>query len=181
MGNYEKATFGGGCFWCVEAIMQRLKGVESVVSGYAGGHTANPSYKEVCSGETGHAEVVQVTFDPDRISYGDLLEVFFHTHDPTTLNRQGADVGTQYRSVILFHDEEQKKVAEMKKTEVDAGDLWRDPVVTEISPLEVFYPAELSHQNYFNDHRSQPYCMAVIDPKVQKFMKTFGEALKPEA
>lgn len=178
MNNYEQAVLGGGCFWCVEAIMRRLNGVVSAVSGYAGGKTENPSYRDVCSGTTGHAEVVQVAFDPEVISYEDILEVFFHTHDPTTPNRQGADVGTQYRSVIFYSDERQKEIAERKKAEVDAGDLWPDPIVTEISPLDTFYPAEDYHMNYFDTNPTQPYCMAVIDPKVRKFMKTFGEKLK---
>ncbi len=161
--------------------MQRVEGVVSVVSGYAGGAVENPSYEQVCSGTTGHAEEVQITFDPEVISYENLLEIFFHTHDPTTLNRQGADTGTQYRSVIFYHDEQQKQIAEAKKAEVDAGDLWPNPIVTEISPLDVLYPAEGYHQNYYNDHSTQPYCMAVIDPKVRKFMKTFGEKVKAES
>ncbi|MCB0712517.1 MAG: peptide-methionine (S)-S-oxide reductase MsrA [Ignavibacteriae bacterium] len=181
MSNYKKATLGGGCFWCVEAIMLRLKGVISAESGYAGGRTENPSYQDVCSGVTGHAEVVQVTFDPEVISYGDIVEVFFHTHDPTTMNRQGADVGTQYRSVIFYHDQEQKEIAEAKKEEVDGSDLWSDPIVTEISPLDKFYPAENYHRNYFDTNPYQPYCMAVVSPKVQKFMKTFREKVKVEA
>ena len=172
MDNYRTTTLGGGCFWCVEAIMLRLNGVISVVSGYAGGNVDNPTYQAVCSGTTGHAEVIQVTFDPEVIAYEDLIEVFFHTHDPTTLNRQGADVGTQYRSVILYHDEEQKEIAERKKAEVDASDLWPNPIVTEISPLDKFYPAEDYHQNYFDTNSNQPYCMAVIDPKVRKLMNT---------
>ena len=181
MNNYEIATLGGGCFWCVEAIMLRLNGVVSAVSGYAGGETDEPSYQEVCSGATGHAEVVQVTFDPEVISYEDVLEVFFHSHDPTTLNRQGADVGTQYRSVIFYHDDQQKEIAERKREEIDASDLWSDPVVTEIVPLDTFYPAENYHQNYFDTNPYQPYCIAVVSPKVQKFMKQFGEKLKEEA
>ena len=158
--------------------MQRVRGVESVVSGYAGGSVENPTYEQICSGTTGHAEVVQVGFDPEVIAYDDLLEIFFHTHDPTTLNRQGADVGTQYRSVIFTHGPEQQEVALAKKTEVDASDLWPNPIVTEITPLETFYSAEGYHQNYYNAHSAQPYCMAVIDPKVRKFMREFGEKLK---
>lgn len=180
MNNFETATFGGGCFWCVEAIMQRLRGVHSVISGYAGGSASDPTYEMVCSGQTGHAEVVQVTFDPEVISYGDILDVFFRTHDPTTLNRQGADVGTQYRSVIFYHDEKQKEIAEKKREEVNSLGLWPDPIVTEVGALQAFYPAENYHQNYFNDNRNQPYCMAVIDPKVRKFLKSHAEMLKEE-
>lgn len=161
--------------------MQRLRGVKSVISGYAGGSVGNPSYEQVCSGTTGHAEVAQVTYDPDVISYETLLDVFFRTHDPTTLNRQGADVGTQYRSVIFYHNDEQKRIAEMKKQEIQSLGVWPDPVVTEVAELPVFYPAENYHQNYFNENRSQPYCMAVIDPKVRKFMKSHEEMLKEEA
>ncbi len=169
------ATLGAGCFWCVEAIFQELKGVHKVVSGYAGGHVENPSYEQVCSGETGHAEVVQITFDPDMISYHDLLEVFWHTHDPTTLNRQGNDVGTQYRSVIFYHDEEQKRLAEASKAA--AQRLFDDPIVTEIAPLTTFYAAEGYHQNFYRRNPSQPYCRFVIDPKVQKFKKAYAEKL----
>ncbi len=175
MTSHKTTTLGGGCFWCVEAIMLRLNGVISAVSGYSGGKTDNPSYQDVCSGTTGYAEVVQVTFDPEVISFEDILKVFFHTHDPTTLNRQGADVGTQYRSVIFYHNEGQKQIAELKKAEVDASDLWPNPIVTEIAPFEKFYPAENYHQNYFDTNPDQPYCMAVIDPKVRKFMKNFAE------
>ena len=178
MTSHKTTTLGGGCFWCVEAIMLRLNGVISAVSGYSGGKTDNPSYQDVCSGTTGYAEVVQVTFDPEVISFEDILKVFFHTHDPTTLNRQGADVGTQYRSVIFYHNEGQKQIAELKKAEVDASDLWPNPIVTEIAPFEKFYPAENYHQNYFDTNPDQPYCMAVIDPKVRKFMKNFAEKLK---
>ena len=174
----ETATFGGGCFWCVEAIFQDLKGVKSVKSGYAGGHVKNPSYKEVCTGTTGHAEVTQIEFDPSVISYDDLLYVFWRTHDPTTLNRQGADVGTQYRSVIFYHDEKQKEVAEKSKKETDASGLYPNPIVTQIEPFTNFYEAEDYHQDYYNLNPNQPYCRLVIDPKVQKFKKQFKEKLK---
>ena len=174
----QLATFGGGCFWCVEAFYQVLNGVSEVVSGYAGGSVPNPTYQEVCEGTTGHAEVVQIRFDPELVSYGDLLDVFWRTHDPTTLNRQGADVGTQYRSVIFHHDEQQRAEAERSMAETDASDLWADPIVTEISPLTEFYRAEDYHQNYYRSNRAQPYCMFVIDPKMQWFRKSFQERLK---
>lgn len=174
----QKATFGQGCFWCIEAIYQRLKGVHSVISGYAGGKVSNPTYQQVCSGATGHAEVAQITFDSDVISYEDLLYIFWRTHDPTTLNRQGADVGTQYRSVIFFHDENQQKLAEKSKAETEASDLWSDPIVTEIAPLTEFYEAENYHQNYFNLNPGQPYCQVVIAPKVKKFMMAFEDKLQ---
>ncbi len=173
--SHEIATLGAGCFWCVEAIFQNLKGVHRVVSGYAGGTAENPSYQYVCAGTTGHAEVVQMTFDPEIISYEDLLSVFWHTHDPTTLNRQGADVGTQYRSVIFYHTEEQKTIAEKSKKAIEASGLWPDPVVTEITPLRDFYKAETYHQNYYRLNPNQPYCRLVIDPKVRKFKKAFQE------
>jgi peptide-methionine (S)-S-oxide reductase len=174
----KTATFGGGCFWCVEAVFSELKGVERVVSGYAGGAVENPTYEQVCTGATGHAEVTQITYDPEVISYEDLLYVFWRTHDPTTLNRQGADVGTQYRSIILYHDERQKAIAERSKAEIDTSGLWPNPTVTEIAPLGEFYPAEDYHQDYYRNNRSQPYCMAVIDPKIKKFKKEFGGRLK---
>jgi peptide-methionine (S)-S-oxide reductase len=177
----ETATLGGGCFWCVEAIYQDLDGVEKVVSGYAGGSVENPTYQQVCNGTTGHAEVIQVTFDPAVISFKDILYVFFRTHDPTTLNRQGADVGTQYRSAIFYHDEEQQNVAERVLAEIDATDLWPNPIVTEISPFTEFYVAEDYHQNYYKSNRNQPYCRAVIDPKVRKFRKSFKNKLKEGA
>lgn len=176
--HLETATFGAGCFWCVEAIFQDLKGVESVVSGYAGGHVESPSYKEVCSGETGHAEVAQIKFDPEVISYVDLLNVFWTTHDPTTLNRQGADVGTQYRSVIFYHSDEQKKIAEESKKETDKAEIYSDPIVTEISPLTNYYEAEDYHQNYFNENQEAPYCQLVISPKVIKFREKYADKLK---
>jgi peptide-methionine (S)-S-oxide reductase len=179
--TFERATLGGGCFWCVEAIYQDVRGVEKVVSGYAGGKTANPTYQQVCSGTTNHAEVVQITFDPAVISCEDILFIFWRVHDPTTLNRQGADVGTQYRSVIFYHDERQKAIAEQSLRETDASDLWRNPIVTEISPLPQFYVDEGYHQNYYLSNPNQPYCRAVIDPKVRKFKQGFQEILKTAA
>jgi peptide-methionine (S)-S-oxide reductase len=176
--KFEKATFGAGCFWCVEAIFQGLNGVYKIISGYAGGTLENPTYQEVCKGTTGHAEVVQITFDPSIISYEDLLYVFWRTHDPTTLNRQGADVGTQYRSVIFYHDEAQKALAETSRQEADASDLWPNPIVTEIVPFDNFYPAEIYHRNFYYLNPNQPYCRFVIDPKIQKFRKEFQEKLK---
>ena len=172
----KKATFGGGCFWCVEAVIQRLKGVEAVMSGYAGGKVKDPSYREVCGGRTGHAEVVQVTFDEEVISYKDLLIVFMTTHDPTTLNRQGADVGTQYRSIILPHDEEQAQIA--KAVIGDLAQIYDDPIVTEIKPFDAFYEAEEEHHNYYNQHQEQGYCSFVITPKVQKLKKMYQDKLK---
>ena len=174
----EMATLGAGCFWCVEAIFQDVRGVERVISGYAGGTIVNPTYQQVCIGKTGHAEVAQITFDPSVISYDDILYIFWRTHDPTTLNRQGADVGTQYRSVIFYHTEEQKAIAEQSKRDIETAQLWPKPIVTEIAPLAGFYPAEAYHQNYFRLNPNQPYCRAVIDPKVQKFRKTFQERLR---
>ena len=176
----ETATLGGGCFWCVEAVYQELKGVQGVVSGYAGGAVENPSYEQVCTGTTGHAEVVQISYDAEVISFEDLLYVFWRTHDPTTPNRQGADVGTQYRSIILYPDDEQKTIAERSKRETDALDLWPNPIVTEIAPLGTFYPAEGYHQDYFRNNPFQPYCMMVIDPKLRKFRKAFEEKLKDQ-
>ncbi|UCC86801.1 MAG: peptide-methionine (S)-S-oxide reductase MsrA [Anaerolineales bacterium] len=176
--NLKKATLGGGCFWCVEAIYQDLQGVKQVISGYAGGRVENPTYQQVCTGTTGHAEVTQITFDPQVISYSDLLYVFWRTHDPTTLNRQGADVGPQYRSIILYHDEEQKAIAEQAKHDTEASGLWPNPIVTEIVPLDVFYPAEAYHQEYYRNNPNQPYCRVVIDPKVSKFRKEFKDRLK---
>ena len=173
----QAATLGGGCFWCLEAIYQQIKGVTSVVSGYAGGSVDNPDYKSVCTGATGHGEVVRITFDPAAISYADLLHIFWRIHDPTTLNRQGGDVGTQYRSIILYHDEEQQRAAEYSRTEVDASDLWSAAIVTEIEPLEVFYEAEAYHHDYYLNNPRQPYCFMVIDPKVDKFRKSFQHML----
>ena len=174
----ETATFGAGCFWCVEAVFLQLEGVHEVVSGYTGGTTVNPTYQAVCMGMTGHAEVIQFQFDPDVISYEELLEVFWHTHDATTLNRQGGDVGTQYRSAIFYHTEAQKQTAEQSKTEMDASDMWDDSIVTEITPANVFYPAENYHQNYFQLNPNQPYCQFVIHPKMRKFTKDFKDKLK---
>lgn len=174
----EVATLGGGCFWCVEAVFDELKGVERVESGYSGGANANPTYRQVCSGTTGHAEVVRVTFDPRAISFREILEVFLTTHDPTTLNRQGADVGTQYRSVIFYHDEEQKKVAEQVIEEFNAAKVWDAPIVTEVAPLETFYKAEDYHQEYFKLNGEQPYCRAVIAPKVAKLRQHYQAKLK---
>lgn len=176
--NNEAATLGGGCFWCLEAVFKELRGVASVVSGYSGGSVADPTYHQVCSGTTGHAEVVQVTFDPEVVSFREILEVFFTIHDPTTLNRQGADAGTQYRSAIFYHSPEQKEVAEQVIAELTAEQLWRDPVVTEVTPLTEFYAAEDYHQDYFERNPYQPYCMAVVAPKVTKFRKKFLGKLK---
>lgn len=174
----ETATLGGGCFWCLEAVFQGLEGVERVQSGYSGGHMAEPDYERVCSGTTGHAEVVQVTFDPSVLSYRDLLEVFFAIHDPTTPNRQGNDVGPQYRSIILAHSPEQRQVAEEVIREQGAGGEWRDPIVTEIVPFEKFYPAEVEHDDYFRRNPFQPYCRIVVAPKIAKFRKQFPDRLK---
>ncbi len=176
--QYEQATFGAGCFWCVEAIYQRVNGVEAVESGYSGGHVENPTYSEVTSGRTDHAEVVRVLFDPEIISFEELLEVFWHTHDPTTLNRQGADVGPQYRSAIFYHNEEQKVIAEKSLKKTDESDLWANPIVTEISPLINYFVAEDYHQNYFNNNPNAGYCSVVIAPKVAKFKKEFPHLLQ---
>ncbi|MFA6313484.1 MAG: peptide-methionine (S)-S-oxide reductase MsrA [Sterolibacterium sp.] len=173
--EHELATLGGGCFWCLEAVFLRLKGVESVVSGYSGGRTANPSYRDICAGNTGHAEVVQVRFDPARIAYADLLEVFFAIHDPTTLNRQGNDVGTQYRSVIFTHSAEQASVAARSIAALTAARAYADPIATEVLPIPTFYPAEDYHQDYFANNPRQPYCQAVVAPKLAKFLKKFGD------
>lgn len=178
MNNLEQVTFGAGCFWCIEAVFQELKGVKKVISGYTGGSVKNPSYKEVCAGRTGHAEVAQITYDPEVISFKELLEVFWQTHDPTTLNRQGNDVGTQYRSAIFYHNEKQKALAEHYKKELDESGAFSDPIVTEISPLETFYAAEDYHQNYFKYNSDQPYCSFVIAPKMEKFRKAFKDKLK---
>lgn len=174
----ETATFGSGCFWCTEAVFQRLEGVHTAVSGFSGGRLQNPTYKQVLTGRTGHAEVVQVTFDPEVIPYKDLLEVFWKTHDPTTLNRQGPDVGTQYRSVIFYHTDEQKELAEFYKQRINESKMFLAPVVTEISPFEAFYPAEGYHQEYFDRNGRQPYCYNYIRPKISKFEKVFKEKLK---
>lgn len=171
----EKATFGAGCFWCVEAIFQEIDGVASVVSGYSGGSIKNPSYKEVCTGRTGHAEVIQIEFDPEIVSYETLLEAFFLSHDPTQLNRQGADVGTQYRSVIYYHTRSQQMLAEEKKRQLNATHAYESPVVTEISAFDVFYPAEDYHQDYYAANPTQPYCARVVGPKLEKFRKVFKQ------
>jgi peptide-methionine (S)-S-oxide reductase len=178
--NLQTATLAGGCFWCLEAVYDEIKGVHSVESGYAGGHVDNPTYRAVCNGDTGHAEVVQVHFDPNVVSYRDLLNVFFAIHDPTTLNRQGADVGTQYRSAIFYHDEEQKKIAEELIKDLNAQKIWDRPVVTQVEKLDKFYMAEDYHQEYFANNPYQPYCMAVVAPKVSKFRKHFLELLKKQ-
>ena len=178
--NLQTATLAGGCFWCLEAVYDEIKGVHSVESGYTGGHVDNPSYRAVCGGDTGHAEAVQIHFDPSVVSYRDLLNVFFAIHDPTTLNRQGADVGTQYRSAIFYHDEEQKKVAEDLIKDLNAQKIWDKPIVTEVTKLDKFFMAEDYHQEYFVNNRYQPYCMAVVAPKVSKFRKHFLQMLKKQ-
>jgi peptide-methionine (S)-S-oxide reductase len=178
--SLETATFGEGCFWCTEAIFERVKGVHSVVSGYSGGTVKNPTYEQVCTGTTGHAEVTQITYDPKVVSYDELLKIFFKTHDPTSLNRQGADIGTQYRSVIFYHNDEQKKKAEYYKTELDKSGAWDKPIVTQIVPFTNFYPAEDYHQDYFAKNPNQGYCAYVIGPKVEKFEKVFKDKLKKE-
>ena len=175
------ATLAGGCFWCLEAVYVELEGVEKVVSGYAGGAIPNPSYEQVCSGRTGHAEIVQVTFDPGVVTYEDLLGVFFTIHDPTTLNRQGNDVGTQYRSAIFYHDDEQKAAAEQTVREITDARIWSRPIVTEIVPLTDFYPAEAYHQDYFKNNPYQPYCQVVVAPKVAKFRKQYFSRLKKQS
>ncbi|HVF66222.1 MAG TPA: peptide-methionine (S)-S-oxide reductase MsrA [Pyrinomonadaceae bacterium] len=172
------ATLAGGCFWCLEAVYKELRGVSRVVSGYAGGHVESPTYREVCDGTTGHAEVVQITFDPSAVSYKELLEVFFTIHDPTTLNRQGGDVGTQYRSAVFYHTPEQRETAEQVIAEMAAARVWDSPIVTEVAPLDKFYPAEDYHQDYFEKNPSQQYCRAVVAPKVSKFRKLFLDRLK---
>jgi peptide-methionine (S)-S-oxide reductase len=178
LSAYQQATFGNGCFWCTEAIFQRLKGVVKVESGYSGGKTINPTYKQVCSGETGHAEVLRIYYDEKIIKFEELLEVFWATHDPTTLNRQGNDVGTQYRSVIFYHNEEQKNLALAYKEQLAKSGSFTRPIVTEISPLINYFPAEDYHQNYYNLNGEQPYCTFVIRPKVEKFEKVFKDKLK---
>lgn len=174
----EIATLGGGCFWCLEAVYLDVRGVYRVVSGYAGGHVPNPTYEQVCTATTGHVEVVQVHFDPKVISYEELLEIFWRIHDPTTPNRQGNDVGPQYRSAIFYHDDAQRATAEKSREQIAAAGLWTNPIVTEITPLDVFYEAETYHQDYFNRNPFQPYCQYVIDPKVRKFRKQFQTRLK---
>lgn len=176
MKAMEKALLGGGCFWCIEAVYNRVRGVESAISGYAGGARQNPSYEQVCSGATGHAEVVEITFDPEMISYEEILDIFWAIHDPTTLNAQGADRGTQYRSVIYYYDETQKEKAQLSIS--DAQKQWNNPIVTELAAAPTFYPAETYHQNYYNEHPTQGYCYAVIAPKIQKFMMKFGDKVR---
>jgi peptide-methionine (S)-S-oxide reductase len=178
--NLQSATLAGGCFWCLEAVYDEIKGVHSVESGYAGGNMDNPTYREVCNGTTGHAEVVQVHFDPNVVSYRDLLNVFFAIHDPTTLNRQGADVGTQYRSAIFYHDDEQKKTAEDLIKDLNVQQIWDRPIVTEVTKFDKFHVAEDYHQEYFARNPYQPYCMAVVAPKVSKFRKHFLDMLKKQ-
>lgn len=178
--NLQTATLAGGCFWCLEAVFDEIKGVQGVESGYAGGHVPNPSYRAVCNGDTGHAEVVQVRFDPSVVSYRDLLNVFFAIHDPTTLNRQGADVGTQYRSAIFYHNDDQKMIAEELIESLNAQKIWDAPIVTQLAPLDKFYMAEDYHQEYFARNPYQPYCMAVVAPKVSKFRKHFLDMLKKQ-
>lgn len=176
--NQEIATLAGGCFWCLEAVYQELRGVELVESGYMGGHVRNPSYREVCNGTTGHAEVVQVTFDTQEVSFKEILEIFFTIHDPTTLNRQGADVGTQYRSAIFYHSDEQKATAEQVIREITTAGVWSNPIVTQVIAADTFYKAEEYHQNYYTQNGGQPYCQVVIAPKVSKFRKHYLDRLK---
>lgn len=176
--DLKTATFGSGCFWCSEAVFQQLKGVKSVVSGYSGGFTKNPTYEEVSTGATGHAEVIQVKFDPHIVSYEELLEVFWKTHDPTTLNQQGPDHGTQYRSVVFYHDEDQKEVAEEYKKKLTAAKAFRKPIVTEITAFKEFFPAEDYHQNYYRNHPDQPYCMTIVKHKVDKFRAAFKDKIE---
>jgi peptide-methionine (S)-S-oxide reductase len=174
----QTATLANGCFWCTEAIFKRLKGVEEVIPGYSGGEVENPTYEAVSTGSTGHAEAIQIKFDSDILSFKDLLEIFFKTHDPTTLNRQGNDEGTQYRSAIFFHDEEQRKVAEQVKADIDKSGYYSDPIVTEITQFKNFYPAEDYHQNFYNNNRSYPYCKIIIDPKIKKFLEEFSDKVE---
>ena len=174
----DTATFGNGCFWCTEAIFQQLEGVVKVTSGYSGGHVANPTYEQVCEKNTGHAEALNIIYDKSKITFDELLEVFWQTHDPTTLNKQGNDVGPQYRSAVFYHNDEQKEKAEKYKEELDKSGSWNKPIVTEITPFKNFYPAEDYHQNYFKDNGGQPYCYYVIRPKLEKFQKVFKDKLK---
>ena len=178
MNNLETATLAAGCFWCIEAVFDDLRGVEDVVSGYSGGHTENPTYRQVCNGDTGHAEVAQIRFDPSVISFKDILRVFFSVHDPTTMNRQGADIGTQYRSAIFYHNDEQKRDAEEVIKEITDEGVYDDPIVTEVTPFEKFWPAEDYHQEYFANNPNVPYCAAVVSPKVKKFRQKFADRLK---
>jgi peptide-methionine (S)-S-oxide reductase len=176
----EIATLANGCFWCTEAIFRRLKGVKSVLPGYSGGIEDNPSYEEVCTGKTGHTESIQIEFDPEVIPFEKILDIFWHTHDPTTLNRQGNDVGTQYRSAIFYHDERQKEIAEKSKKEIEQEAVYKDPIVTEITPFKLFYPAESYHKDYYEKHQDAPYCNFVIDPKIHKLLKHFGNDVRDE-
>jgi peptide-methionine (S)-S-oxide reductase len=178
--SLQLATFGGGCFWCTEAVFQRVKGVTKVTSGYAGGSRANPRYEQVSTGATHHAEVIQIEFDPAVISYSELLEIFWAVHDPTTLNQQGADVGTQYRSVIFYHDEEQHQAALSSKNQMEKEQAFKDPIVTELVPFNAFYPAEEYHQNFFNQNQNHPYCSIVIAPKIEKLLAKFNDRVKDE-
>lgn len=181
VSGLQMATLGGGCFWCLEAVYKGLAGVQQVASGYSGGSVENPSYRQVCTGATGHAEVVQLTYDPETIGFRELLEVFFSIHDPTTLNRQGADVGTQYRSAIYYHDEMQRQVAEAVIEELGGSGIWRDPIVTEVAPFDAFYMADEYHQEYYQRNQMQPYCQIVISPKLAKFRKQYAGRLKEPA
>jgi peptide-methionine (S)-S-oxide reductase len=174
----EVATLGGGCFWCIEAVFAEIRGVQDVKPGYSGGSAEDATYRRVCTGKTGHAEVVQIIFDPETITYREILEIFFHVHDPTTLNRQGADVGTQYRSVIFYHNEDQRAMAEEVMSEVESSGVWGGPLVTELTPFQAFYQAEDYHDDYYENHRNQPYCRVVIDPKLSKLRKDFEDKLK---
>ena len=176
--NKDTATFGSGCFWCTEAVFQQVNGVDTVISGYSGGHVVNPSYKQVCTATTGHAEVLQIVFNPSIVSYSELLKMFWYSHDPTTLNQQGGDAGPQYRSVVFYHNAQQKKEAEFYNKKLEEEKVFNKPIVTEISPLINFYPAEDYHQNYYNENGSQPYCMYVVRPKLEKFKKAFSDKLK---
>jgi peptide-methionine (S)-S-oxide reductase len=178
MAKAEVATLAGGCFWCLEAIFREVDGVDGVISGYTGGTTANPTYEEVCTDTTGHTEAVQLTFDPGKISYREILQIFFSVHDPTTLNRQGEDVGTQYRSAIFYHNDRQRAIAEALVKELNEAQLWNKPIVTQVAPLDEFYPAEDYHREYFSRHPEQPYCQVVISPKVSKFRKQWTKRLK---
>jgi len=176
----EKATLAGGCFWCLEAIYKKVKGVKEVIPGYSGGQTKSPTYEQVCSDTTGHAEAIQITFEPDVISYVEILKIFWQIHNPTTLNRQGHDIGSQYRSVIFYHNEEQRKIAEKSKKDLQDAHIWPDPIVTEIIPVDEFYPAEEYHKNYFRNHPESGYCQLVVRPKVEKFKKTFQNYFKED-
>ncbi len=180
MNKTETATLAGGCFWCTEAIFKRLKGVQSVLPGYSGGKRENPTYEQVCSGATGHAEAIQIAFDPTLIPFEKILDIFWHTHNPTTLNQQGNDIGTQYRSSIFYHDQKQKEIAEKSKEEVEAEKLYPDPIVTEIVPFTKFYEAENYHKDYFEKNKNQSYCNFVIDPKIHKLLKEYGNDIKDE-